>query len=346
MAETEALEDVLRLMRAWDAGAPAEEAPPANTLGALAAAMRLGVGEPVAAALAPRLPPAAARLTLAPVRGASAEAAAAAAAQLAGIGETLRAAGLSAVALKGAAFVAESGRPAPWRPMIDLDLLVPRDRLEAAVAALVAEGYRGDHRAHVATDYHYPALLPDGPGLSVELHVDLGWRRTAPLAGLADRTRPAALPGLAVPAPDDRLTHLVHHAQIADGGHAARVASLRAALDWRRLTQDAGAGPAAARARFAEAGLAPAFDAFHAFAAAVWDEPAPSSRAARRWASDALAALAEPGLARRRARRFDARRALGALGEPRLLAHAAAVILNPTRLRRMSRGLIQSLRAG
>ncbi|MFO7855941.1 MAG: nucleotidyltransferase family protein [Paracoccaceae bacterium] len=346
MAETEALTDVMRLLRAWDAGASEAGAPPANTLGALGTAMRLGVGEPVAAALEPRLPPAAARLTLTPVRAAAARAAEAAAAQLASIGRALEAAGLSAVALKGAAFVAEQGRPAPWRPMVDLDLLVPRADLEAAVAALVAEGYAGEHAAHVATDYHYPALLPSGPGLSVELHVDLGWRRTAPLDGLAARAAPGALPGLRVPTPGDRLAHLVHHAQIADGGHAARVVPLRAALDWRRLTRDAGADPAAARARFDAAGLAPAFDAFAAFAAAVWDEPAPASPAARRWAEDALAALAEPGLAARRARRFDPRRAFGALTEPRLMAHAAAVMLNPVRLRRLGRGLMDGLRAG
>lgn len=60
---------------------------------------------------------------------------------------TLDAAGVPAVALKGAVLCGHTGEPAVWmppdtRPMSDVDLMVPADARSAAVAALVAAGHR------------------------------------------------------------------------------------------------------------------------------------------------------------------------------------------------------------
>jgi DMSO/TMAO reductase YedYZ molybdopterin-dependent catalytic subunit len=339
--EGTAAADAIRLIRAWGRG-DAPPAPRARALDLLAFARTHRVGWVVAAGLAPALPEAAGML-LRPVLAEAEARAEALAVQFRGVAGLLREAGLHPVALKGAAILAEAGgAPVPWREMVDLDLLVVERDLPRAVAALQAAGYHGDARAHVATDYHFPALFPpEGGPASVELHARPGWSRRGPLARLERRARESATPGVRVPAPEDRLAHLVHHAQIGDRGWARRTVRLRDMLDWRAVRQGHGIDLEDLAVRFDAAGQGAAFRAHAALMARFWDESAPAgwAEAHEAWGEAALAALGDPALAEARRKADAAPAALEALTTRETLMHAAAGSLNPARLRRFLRRL-------
>jgi len=339
--------ETLGLLRAWDAG---ETPPPprARTLDLVGFAAAQGVAWPACKALSRALPAPVAGLLLDPAIRSRETTAARFAAQVRDLAGLLAAAGLEAVALKGAAAIAEAGgEPAPWREMVDLDLLVAPADLPRAVDALRGAGYTGDAEAYVATDYHFPALFPPRGGIAtVELHTRTGWSRGGPLKDLRARALPTRLPGLRIPTAEDRLVHLVHHAQIADRRRQRRSLRLRDALDWRLLTRDgappAPGGPAdveAAAARFAPGRPRKAFQSFAVLMARIWEAPAPAGWEARHapWAEEVLDALADPARAERW-READRRRQLwDALTSRETLEHLALGSLNPTRLRRFLR---------
>lgn len=329
--------ETLALLRAW-AREEAPAAPQTRVLDILAFAEAHRVSWPVCAALARVLPAPATELLLRPVMAEREAQAGALAAQFRALAVRLSEAGLRPAALKGAAVLADNGGdPASWREMVDLDLLVAPAELPRAVEVLRAAGYTGEWDAHVPTDYHFPALFPPEGGVaSVELHTRPGWSRRGPLAGLAGRAVPSALPGMDVPAPEDRLAHLVHHAQIADRGFARCAVRPRDMLDWRMIRERGDIDLDRLAARFDVAGQGPHFRAFAALMSRLWEDPAPkgAGEAETRWAQQALAALADPALAEAQARRDRLPAALSALTTRETLAHAAAGALNPARLRR------------
>ncbi|HXN09073.1 MAG TPA: nucleotidyltransferase family protein [Candidatus Acidoferrales bacterium] len=79
------------------------------------------------------------------------------------------------VLLKGAARIYRDEPGAALHASSDIDVLVAADQLEAAIAALRAQGYaersseqvRKNYRAH---HHHYAPLFPTGPGFAVEVH--------------------------------------------------------------------------------------------------------------------------------------------------------------------------------
>lgn len=162
--------------------------------------------------------------------------------------------GIGAVALKGAAFLAEDPHyAAGWRFMNDLDLLVRPEELEAAVAAVEALGYRPEHREYdPVREAHYPPLIAPNGRFCVEIHTRL--------FGLdhygidVERLRSDAMAleawgaSLRVPSPVDRVAHAVVHAQLHNRQYAARRIVLKDVLDL-------GVMPVSARA----AVLAPSF---------------------------------------------------------------------------------------
>jgi hypothetical protein len=80
--------------------------------------------------------------------------------------------------LKGAARLRARDRAAQWTHMDDIDVLIPRDRGDAAVQALLSRGYHLDCDAAKQEEYrtehhHLAPLVPDAGGKSVELHVSL-----------------------------------------------------------------------------------------------------------------------------------------------------------------------------
>jgi hypothetical protein len=166
------------------------------------------------------------------------------------VGQVLHGIGVTAAALKGAGWLFDGAADAASdRMMLDIDLLVPRGRLDDAVAALLHAGYREVPEALAEEGhFHHPPLRPPAGGVLVELHRDLGWQREVlPAEEVLAAATPVA-PGLALPRAEHRVLHVVLHGWVQDadwiGGRlrlrdlldlARLVARHRAALDWPAL---------------------------------------------------------------------------------------------------------------
>ena len=177
--------------------------------------------------------------------------------------ETLGAAGVQAMLLKGAALVSTVYPDAALREMLDIDLLVRPEQLDAANAALAGIGYRrppgsgeeqhtaGWMRAH---HHHDPALVNAHGLTAVELHHHIALkdeRRHFDVTDLWERSRPFAGTHR-LPAPEDLLTHVAFHftrnrlggshARSGSGGALSQLADLawivaREPLDWAVLAE-------------------------------------------------------------------------------------------------------------
>lgn len=169
------------------------------------------------------------------------------------VAEALAARGVVPAALKGPV-LAERIYPEPaLRPSSDLDLLVSRGQLAAAVDALLAIGFR---RADPLQDAyqlrrHHHVHLAREPGPAVELHFRAASAFDAafPTEELLARARPHRTSGgaaLLVLAPEDELLTLAVHAA---GHRFERLAWLldlslllrRSALDWEAVDRRASA---------------------------------------------------------------------------------------------------------
>lgn len=214
----------------------------------------------------------------------------------------LDAAGIPAVALKGAVFVLEEPAQAPWRFLGDLDLLVPRHRIEDAAAALAPLSYDAGGVPDFGEELHHapPLLHADGEAV-VELHARLfpsaGNDLLPPERLLAEARPVQAVQGLSVPSPTERLVHLIAHAQIANRRFARGTLSLRDALDFASLTRRGETDLEAVAARFDAFGHGPAAAGFLAAMSRLLDEPRPLAGWARQgaqWADVAIASLSSP----------------------------------------------------
>ncbi len=97
--------------------------------------------------------------------------------------DPLNAAGLQPLGMKGIAILERYPSPG-FRPMDDIDLLLPRDLADRALPVLRNAGWR--RVPHPTRDLHYDYALKhaDVPGVVLELHYDVGsWAERAP--GLA-----------------------------------------------------------------------------------------------------------------------------------------------------------------
>jgi hypothetical protein len=136
----------------------------------------------------------------------------------------LGAADIPALLLKGAALV-ETVYPDPaQREMLDLDVLVPAERVEAANAALAPLGYRplvepgppnSTASVPLALDPHHDApLVADEQVLAVELHRHIaiaGEGRRFDIQEFWQRSRPSPGGGHLLPSPEDLLLHACLH---------------------------------------------------------------------------------------------------------------------------------------
>ena len=144
--------------------------------------------------------------------------------------DALLAAGSPAMLLKGAALVDTVYKDPAQREMLDLDILVPADRVSAATAALAPLGYRAVASPHDPTrpsvelhhDHHHgPALVGEHQVVAVELHHHIaladegsrlaGERSRFDLGGMWERARPAASGAHMLPSPEDLLVHVCLH---------------------------------------------------------------------------------------------------------------------------------------
>lgn len=159
------------------------------------------------------------------------------AAQCRDVGGLLHGIGVTAALLKGVGWLFDGAPDAAGdRMMLDIDLLVPRDRQDDAVGALLRAGYRevAEGPAEPGHFHHLP-LQPPAGGVLVELHRDLGWQRQAlPAEEVLAAATPVA-PGLALPRADHRLLHVVLHGWVQDADWIGGRVPLRDLLDLARL---------------------------------------------------------------------------------------------------------------
>ena len=152
------------------------------------------------------------------------------------VNATLAAAGIPALWLKGAA-LAETVYPQPvLRPMSDLDVLVPFERREEALAALKAAGYADETLNPLAaqvtaflppdeTHHHYNLVGGPGGGVRVELHFRVARAILPDLAALdwfwsqaVEATNRAGAPlGFLTLRPEAHLLYLCAHALLQHG---------------------------------------------------------------------------------------------------------------------------------
>ena len=185
--------------------------------------------------------------------------------ELTTLSKLLGAAGVGSIALKGA-FLAYHAYPDPaLRPMRDLDILVPQDRLVEAWDCLLAAGAQPagagaeDDRldyALSADKHHLPALLTPSGFSKVELHRGIESTASAMdrdhstllLDGLRAHaiSLPIAATPIGFPAPTDMLLHLIMHAaydHLLNNGPLvlSDIAFLvrRHAIDWQRFWRTA-----------------------------------------------------------------------------------------------------------
>lgn len=176
--------------------------------------------------------------------------------------DALRARGIPAIVLKGAALQGTVYPSPALRPMADLDLLVPEDRAEQAQAIIAGLGYSavGTAEAQERTrrnHRHLPALVDQHGVVAFEVHSHIV-SRDSPLrfhiSSFWERARPAPVAGttaLAL-APEHMLLHLAVHffldrrfrsyaavSQLCDIAEAIR--RCRPAPDWGYLKEQADA---------------------------------------------------------------------------------------------------------
>jgi hypothetical protein len=153
------------------------------------------------------------------------------------IGRILKAAGLRAILLKGAAWLFDgSVDAAADRMMRDIDLLAPADAFDLTVDALIAAGYEDTSESIVEVGhFHYAPLLPKEGEASVEIHLDLAHRINLLPASEVIGSAIEIAPGLLLPCGSHRIVHNVIHAQIENGDFVGGVVNLRDTLDLARL---------------------------------------------------------------------------------------------------------------
>lgn len=161
----------------------------------------------------------------------------------------LAAANCRPVVLKGAALALGYYRDPAERWFVDLDVLVPRDRVDHACAVLGELGYRPletNVPVRLYDEFHLHRILA-GPGGSV---VEVHWALTLPGSvyrydtdGVRERSREETLGGATcrVASPEDQVIHAVYQ-HVADGFIDLRrvldLVLLAGALDdagWRRV---------------------------------------------------------------------------------------------------------------
>lgn len=134
--------------------------------------------------------------------------------------------GIEPVVLKGTALLLTDAYPTPGcRYLRDLDILVPRAQMGAAVAVLERDGYEADTRDAMGRfRHHYPQLQrpPAQDGFSsapVELHYSLGPGVSGKLLTGEDLLRDSYVKEwngvrIRVPSPEHLVTHLILHSQL------------------------------------------------------------------------------------------------------------------------------------
>jgi Uncharacterised nucleotidyltransferase len=180
--------------------------------------------------------------------------------------DALFAADVPALLLKGAALVETVYLDPAQREMLDLDILVPDDRVAEASRALAPLGYRPGQTSDAAertsmqlepNPHHGPALVGEEQLVAVELHHHLtipGEGRRFQIEDLWERARPSAGGRHLLPSAEDLMLHVSLHftrnrlggsyRRRQTGGALAQICDIarlvgHEQLDWRALAASA-----------------------------------------------------------------------------------------------------------
>ena len=154
--------------------------------------------------------------------------------------------------LKGAALRLTAYRDSAEREFADIDVLVPKESLDAAVAALAEGGYEpeSEHQVKLYLEHHHHLILKKPQGFVVEVHWALD-PATSPfeldVAAFQRDARMITTSGgtpAVVPSPEHMVLHLAH--QNLENGFCHlrrlvdvdRVISSAADFDWARLASE------------------------------------------------------------------------------------------------------------
>lgn len=113
--------------------------------------------------------------------------------------------------------------------MLDLDFLVPGEKIDSSVAALSALGYEVQGEGEEWT-YHYLPLSRPGGAATVDLHRDVGEQRDVLKADFAFREAVRLKANglrLSALAPTHRVVHNIFHAQIQNRRHEIGIIPLK-----------------------------------------------------------------------------------------------------------------------
>jgi hypothetical protein len=160
--------------------------------------------------------------------------------------------GFAFAALKGMAWVLEDvDNAAPWRWMIDVDVLVPKKHFPGAPIFLQRLGYAVFvEDVRYRKNFHLPPYAKTNSLATVEVHRHIGWRhQLLPPETIFEWATPIA-DGLVLPAPWCRAYHAFIHWQLQDFGITRATMPLkeivevdrflrRADIDWRALAAHA-----------------------------------------------------------------------------------------------------------
>ncbi len=217
----------------------------------------------------------------------------------------LAAAGVTGVALKGAAFLVDDSMSLSWRTLGDIDILVPTNNVVAAAHALIARGYRPDYDPSAYTDayhHHYAPLRSAPDGIVVELHTRLlrdSYRTPVVAEEIFAKGRPSpTAPHALIPSPEHRMVHLIAHAQISDWGFVLNRVVLKDLVDAMALAERFTLDWAQIAHTFRLCGAEDAFEAFLCARLEIFgsdpSSPEPDGKGARRWGKCAAKSLYRP----------------------------------------------------
>jgi hypothetical protein len=128
--------------------------------------------------------------------------------------------GIQPVLLKGLAYLkAGVYRDPAHRHLVDIDLLVPKEQRQAAVVALIQNGWVADNLDPFRNFRQHSPPLRRPSSVWIEIHHSLGTgvcERVLPACEVIERSCAVDLDGLCVrvPAGEDLLAHLIMHSQI------------------------------------------------------------------------------------------------------------------------------------
>jgi hypothetical protein len=203
---------------------------------------------------------------------------------------------ISLAVLKGARWIFETpAEVCAWRTMIDFDILVDPDNLQATRALLEELGYRAARRERgflggrrFEGHYHLVAMSRDAEPYTVEVHRHTGWRPTLlPNQAIFESSRKVTA-SLCIPSASLAAFHAVVHWQVHHYGYQLGLQHVKEGLEICKFLACKDVDWAEVKALAEEGGVARELDASVEAASELFGMPLPtsisSSEAGRRYA--------------------------------------------------------------